>query len=39
MVYKQADFLVSQVFKKTLDIRETSLANEAGIPIKLLISQ
>ena len=30
-VYKQADFLVSQIFKKTLDIGEKSLANQKGI--------
>ena len=38
-VYKQADFLVSQIFKKTKDIGEKSLANKGGIPIKMLISQ
>ena len=38
-LYKQAYFLVSQIFKKTSDIGKKSLANEGGIPIKLLISQ
>ena len=37
--YKQAHFLVSQIFKETLDIGEKTLANEGGIQIKLLVSQ
>ena len=36
--YKQADFIVAQIFKRTFDMRK-SLANEGGLPIKLQISQ
>ena len=32
-------FLLLQYLRKLKDIREKSLANEGGIPIKLLISQ
>ena len=32
-------FFFTQIFKKSKDIRVISLANEGGIPIKLLISQ
>ena len=37
-IYKQTDFLVAQIFKKTSDVGEKSLPKEEGIPINLLIS-
>ena len=38
-IYKQAYFLVPQIFKTIYDIGEKSLPKEGGIPIKLHISQ